>query len=299
MSRLAKHLRSLFSDTAPAAPRGIQIAPAKPLASVSESPPGGGPLPVWTRFYPAGRTVVREGDVGDSMYVIVEGRVAVMRQPDMGADTTVRHLSTGDFFGELSLVTDCRRTASVVAVERTVLLELSRAGLDEAGMRHGIQEAVVRMTCQERLLADAFRDSPLLAELTPELKLELGSAFVPCTVKEGEPILTRGQPGSALYVLLRGRCGVFHTHEDGSTTAYPDLEEGAVFGEVSLLRGRLATATVKAITPCVLLRLERDVFRKYFMGQPALRRALVRLALERLNRTLLLRACGPRAICSY
>ncbi|MCP3144868.1 cyclic nucleotide-binding domain-containing protein [Pyxidicoccus xibeiensis] len=255
-------------------------------------------MPVWTRFYPAGRTVVREGDIGDSMFVIVEGRVAVMRQPDAGSGTTVRELSTGDFFGELALVTDCRRTASVVAVERTVLLEFSRAGLEEAGARHGIQEAVVRMTCQERLLADAFRDTPLLAELSPELKLELGSAFVPCAVEQGELLLTRGKPGTALYVLLRGRCAVFHTHNDGHTTPYPDLEEGAVFGEVSLLRGRPASATVKAATPCTLLRVERDVFRKFFLGEPALRRALVRLGLERMTRTLQVMVRSPYSMCS-
>jgi cAMP-dependent protein kinase regulator len=253
---------------------------------------------VWTRFFPAGQFLVREGEAGASMFLIVEGRVAVMRQPEGGPAKTVGHLSAGDFFGELALVTDCRRTASVMAVEPTVVLELTRAGLDVAGARHGLEEAVVRMTCQERLVTDALRSSPLLAALPPELGVQLGSALVPHAVEAGTPLLTRGTPGDALYILLRGRCAAFHIDEAGETTSYPDLGEGAVFGEVSLLHGQVATATVEAVTPCTLLRLEREVFRKFFLGQPAMRRALVKLGLERVRRTTRMMA-AEQAIYSF
>ncbi len=257
-------------------------------------PPSPAPLPVWPRLYPAGRMVVHEGDPGDSMFLILEGRVAVLRQSGDGAAKTVGELKKGDFFGELALVAGAPRTASVMALEQTVLLELSRVGLAESGARHGLEDTLVRMVCQERLLADALRTSPLLAALPPELGMQLGSALVPCTAAPGEPILTHGRPGDALYVLLRGRCAVFHPDDDGDTTPYPALEEGAVFGEVSLLRSRVATATVKAETPCTLLRLDRDVFTRFFRSQPALRRALVRLGLERVRRTTrLVDARGP------
>jgi cAMP-dependent protein kinase regulator len=292
MSRLASRFLSLFSSLRASSWEGPREAPA------ADRVPTRAPLPVWTRLYPAGRMVVREGDPGDSMFLIVEGRVTVMRQPGRGAERTVGALAPGDFFGELALVTDCHRTASVMAVERTVLLEFSRAGLDVAGSRHGIEEAVVRMACQERLLADAFGTSPLLGALPPELAVQLGSALVPQAVKAGAPILTRGMPGDALYLLLRGRCSVFHTHPDGDVTAFPDLEEGAVFGEVSLLRSRVATATVKALTPCTLLRLDRDVFQKFFAGQPVLRQALVQLGLARVHRTVRLMEGAGRPVDS-
>lgn len=290
MSRLS----SLFPSVSIHAPFPGSGAPSEAVRGL----PSLAPLPVWTRFFPAGQFLVREGEPGESMFLIVEGRVAVMRQPDDGPTKTVGHLSAGDFFGELALVTDCRRTASVMAVERTVVLELTRAGLGAAGARHGLEEAVVRMTCQERLVADAMRTSPLLAALPPELGVQLGSALVPHAVEAGAPLLTRGLPGDALYILLRGRCAAFHTDAEGETTSYPDLEEGAVFGEVSLLRGRVATATVETVTPCTLLRLERDVFRKFFVDQPAMRRALVKLGLERVRRTVRL-VSAEQAIHSF
>ncbi|WP_426746302.1 cyclic nucleotide-binding domain-containing protein [Myxococcus faecalis] len=256
------------------------------IPSRDREPVGRAPLPVWTRFLPAGRVVVREGDPGSSMFVILEGRVGVYRESAGAEARMVGQLSGGHFFGELALMTKCPRTASVVTMERTVLRELTRTGLVLMGARHGLEAPVVEMRCRERLLEDALRSSPLLRGLSPELWAQLGSALVPCSIGAGETLLTRGVPGEALYILLRGRCAVFHTHPDGRVTPYPDMGEGAIFGEVSLLRGRLATATVKTLTPCTLLRLDRDVFRKFFWGQAEIRRALVSLGLERMHRTM-------------
>ncbi|WP_338866175.1 cyclic nucleotide-binding domain-containing protein [Myxococcus stipitatus] len=259
--------------------------PVSPIPSLQ--PMGPAPLPVWTRFLPPGQVVLREGDSGSSMFVILEGKVAVCREPTQRRDArTLAMLSAGDFFGELALMTHCPRMASVVTMERTVVRELSLNGLAVAGPRHGVEAPVVAMRCRERLLGDALRCSPLLSGLSPGLWAQLGGALEPCSVGVGETLLTRGHPGDALYVLLRGRCGVFHTHGDGRITAYPDMVEGDLFGEVSLLRGRLATATVRARTPCTLLRLDQSVFRKLFWGQAEIRRALVSLGLERMHRTM-------------
>ncbi|WP_368670629.1 cyclic nucleotide-binding domain-containing protein [Myxococcus sp. AM011] len=241
---------------------------------------------MWTRFLPAGRVVVREGDPGSSLFVILEGKVGVYREGGAREARMVGHLTSGGFFGELSLLTNCPRTASVVTLERTVLRELSRTGLSLMGARHGLVAPVVAMRGRERLLADALSGSALLNALSPELWTHLGSALEPCSVEAGEQLLTYGSPGEALFILLRGRCGVFHTHADGRTTSYPDMVEGDLFGEVSLLRGRRATATVKTLTPCTLLRLDREVFRKHFWGQAEMRRALVRLGMQRMHRTM-------------
>ncbi|NOK35020.1 cyclic nucleotide-binding domain-containing protein [Corallococcus exercitus] len=265
---------SATSATAPAAgaPADVEGAPAPP--------------PVCTRYLPAGQVVVREGDPGHSMFVVLEGRVAVLRGGDNGANTEVGRLGAGEFFGELALLTGTQRTATIVTVEDAVLLELTQAGVRELGKDYGVKGEQMQVTARERLLADALRSNPLIAALPPEVQHELGDAFVPCTVPAGETLLTRGQPGDALYVLIRGQCEVFHTHGDGRQSPYPTLEEGALFGEISLLRSRLATATVRTVTPCTLLKLERDVFKKAFLGQPDLRGALVRLGLERLKHTM-------------
>jgi len=63
--------------------------------------------------YAAGETVIREGDEGDSFYVIAEGEVEI-RVGDKGQEQVVARLHAGDFFGEMSLMTGEARTATVV-----------------------------------------------------------------------------------------------------------------------------------------------------------------------------------------
>ncbi|WP_164017778.1 cyclic nucleotide-binding domain-containing protein [Pyxidicoccus trucidator] len=279
---LLERLRSLFSATPAPSPAEGGDASAQPAAPGAGEPPP----PVLTRFLQAGEVVVKEGDPGTSMFVVLEGRVGVARESEGREPVVMEQLGAGEFFGELALLTGSPRTASIVALEDAVILELSQTGDRAAWADYGVAGDKVEQAARARLMADAMRSNPLLASLSPELQAELGRSFVPVTVPAGETLLTRGKPGDALYLLLRGQCEVFHTHDDGTQTAYPRLEEGALFGEISLLRSRLATATVRTLTSCTLLKLEREVFEKTIMTQPNLRGALVRLGLQRLKQTV-------------
>ena len=78
-------------------------------------------------LYEAGRTVVRQGDEGDTFFLVSRGRVGVwMGEADNDAQP-VATLDRGQCFGEMSLLTGARRTATVRAVEDTELLLLGKA----------------------------------------------------------------------------------------------------------------------------------------------------------------------------
>ena len=70
-----------------------------------------------------GETVIRAGDKGSSMFVINSGRVQV-QVTDNGRARNVAILKEGDFFGEMALFTREPRTANVVAIEETAVLEI-------------------------------------------------------------------------------------------------------------------------------------------------------------------------------
>jgi ATP-binding cassette subfamily B protein len=84
----------------------------------------------------AGRTVFEEGDAGDRLYVIVRGQVEVVRRGPDGVPHPVSVLEPGDFFGEIALLEEVRRTATVRARTPCLLLTLDRRDfrdlLDEA-----------------------------------------------------------------------------------------------------------------------------------------------------------------------
>jgi CRP-like cAMP-binding protein len=75
------------------------------------------------RVFAPGETVIRTGDEGSSMFVVHEGKVSV-QVAENGKPRTVAMLKEGDFFGEMALFTGEPRTANVVAMEETEVLEI-------------------------------------------------------------------------------------------------------------------------------------------------------------------------------
>jgi CRP-like cAMP-binding protein len=66
------------------------------------------------RTYAADETIVREGSTGTALYIVLKGRARVEREGE-----TIGQLSTGDFFGELALIEEHPRSATIVATEET------------------------------------------------------------------------------------------------------------------------------------------------------------------------------------
>jgi small-conductance mechanosensitive channel/CRP-like cAMP-binding protein len=79
--------------------------------------------------FAAGEAVIRQGDPGTSMYVIEAGRVAVTAVLGSGGPTTLAELGSGDFFGEMSLLTGAARSATVTALDETRLIVIDKEGL--------------------------------------------------------------------------------------------------------------------------------------------------------------------------
>jgi len=73
-----------------------------------------------------GQVIIREGETGDLFYVITEGRVEVIIRDAAGSDVILHEAGPGDFFGELSMLTNEPRSARIRAVEDVTTLVLER-----------------------------------------------------------------------------------------------------------------------------------------------------------------------------
>jgi len=83
------------------------------------------------RTYRRGDVIVRQGQAGESFFVIVRGRVAVTILSPEGREVVLNTLGEGDHFGEMALLDDAPRSASVTAVERSELAVLTREAFFE------------------------------------------------------------------------------------------------------------------------------------------------------------------------
>ena len=80
--------------------------------------------------YPASSTIITEGDEGDLFYIIVRGRVEILKRIG-DQDTRVKILEDGDFFGEIALLSNVPRTATVRTVSPALLISLKRSSFLE------------------------------------------------------------------------------------------------------------------------------------------------------------------------
>ena len=78
------------------------------------------------RRFPKNATVVEEGLAGDYMYIIREGRAKVTKASEDGREKIMNFLETGSFFGDMALLGNSLRSASVKTLEPSRLLALSR-----------------------------------------------------------------------------------------------------------------------------------------------------------------------------
>lgn len=79
--------------------------------------------------FAAGSMVFEEGFSGHSMYVVVQGRFEVFKHVDNGTEAHIAYVDPGEHFGEMALVTDNPRMASIRAVEDSTVLRFTKSAL--------------------------------------------------------------------------------------------------------------------------------------------------------------------------
>jgi serine/threonine-protein kinase len=111
---------------------------------------GGAEFPKTT--FPKGSYIVKEGDKGDAAYIIESGKCDVLKIID-GAVSVMQRIGPGEVFGEMAVLTDSPRTATVLAVEDTTVLVVTRKVFDaELALMKPWMRSVTTM------LATRFRD---------------------------------------------------------------------------------------------------------------------------------------------
>ena len=102
------------------------------------------------RIYHPGDAVVRAGSAGYAFYVLVSGSLSVLV-----SDQKVRQLAPGDFFGEISIIGDGRRSATVTADNEATVLEMFGAQFRELQMELPDVAAMIEKAMAERTARDS------------------------------------------------------------------------------------------------------------------------------------------------
>lgn len=104
--------------------------------------------------FEAGRLVCRQGEAGETMYVVRRGSVKVVRRGEDGVERHLATLGAGHYFGEMALITNKFRRASVVTLEECELLELSKKDLNDFADKYPRFKAALEAYSDARMRRD-------------------------------------------------------------------------------------------------------------------------------------------------
>jgi CRP-like cAMP-binding protein len=218
---------------------------------------------------PARKTILREREPGDALYVVFAGEAEVLKENEAGRAERVAFLRKGDVFGEVALLDRVPRTSTVRARGPVSLLALDRAEFERIVVSW-MGAAAVRNTIQ---VSAFLRRHPLFEDWSPQALLGLSRQFAVQPVRGGEVLIREGHPNSAFYLVLEGSLDVY---KQGALCA--TLGPGDFCGEISLLRDVPATAEVVAQKQGRCLKLPKEQFlefvSRHFLTGLAIERAL-------------------------
>jgi len=199
---------------------------------------------------PAGTTLFREGDVGDSMLIVTAGRVRISTRDSAGRELTLAIFGDGEFFGETGVLTGGPRTADATAEVDSGVLVLRKDEFDKyLAQNPAVMRTMLKVISQRQMVANQrlVEDED---EETAGTKRGSGKIFGVFSPRGGSG---KTMIATNLAVML--------------ARAYPDrvalLDLSVVFGHASVYLGLQPTEGIAAIEPERLENLDRETLNKY------------------------------------
>lgn len=162
--------------------------------------------------------VIEQGAVGDYFYIVEQGHLDCYIQ-----DRKITHYTAGGSFGELALMYNAPRAATIVATTHdTVLWALDRITF---------RTILMENTSRRRKLYESFlRDMPLLRSLEPYERHKIADALESVSFQDGDKVLVQGDVGDRFYMI-----------EEGEALVYQDNKKINRLGRAAYFGGKMSS----------------------------------------------------------
>ena len=240
---------------------------------------------IQSQTFPKGSLICREGEGGDSLFVISRGEVSITKQMPEGREVRIRNLRDGDFFGEFGFFIDQKRHATVRAITECEILEISRNALNKMIEIHPRLNEVLQNFFKERILDNFFALSPIFSSLASSERGEFMKRFHLREIPEGTTLFKGGDPPASFYMVRSGEVEIFTQNRHGKKVSLALLESGNFFGEIGPLFDKPRTANARTTRPTELMEITKEDFNACLLRFPNLQTKLKEISLKRLSQT--------------
>ncbi|KAB8576224.1 hypothetical protein FH972_025752 [Carpinus fangiana] len=202
--------------------------------------------------------IIEQGDAGDYFYVVEKGTFDIYVNPSgkiesgaQGLGNKVATISSGGSFGELALMYNAPRAATVISTEPSTLWQLDRVTFRRILMDNAFQ--------RRRLYESFLAEVPLLSGLTDYERSKIADALNTQKFEPGATIIQEGDPGESFFLLEEGEAEVFRKGQSEPVASY---KRGAYFGELALLDNKPRAASVISKSAVKLATLGKEGFQR-------------------------------------
>ncbi|KAM9727548.1 cGMP-dependent protein kinase 1 isoform 1-T1 [Menidia menidia] len=197
--------------------------------------------------------IIKEGDVGSLVYVMEDGKVEVTKE-----SLKLCTMGPGKVFGELAILYNCTRTATVKTLTNVKLWAIDRQCFQTIMMRTGLIKHTEYM--------EFLKSVPTFHGLQEDILSKLADVLEETHYEDGEYIIRQGARGDTFFIISKGKVNV--TREElpnGDPVYLRSLGKGEWFGEKALQGEDIRTASVIAAEAVTCLVIDRDSF-KHLIG---------------------------------
>jgi ATP-binding cassette, subfamily B, bacterial HlyB/CyaB len=228
-------------------------------------------------FLRTGDTLFERGDPGDALYVVASGRARVIGTDAAGREISLSVLKRGEHFGDIALLSDVARTATVRAAEDLVLLRLDRRDFLDYLERHPHVRLALERFLKDFSTRDFLRQFTAMSAVPAALLRQVMEQLEERSVAAGTVVVRQGEPADSFFIV---REGMFQAvkRENGAEQVVNAIGPGEFFGELGLMNGSGRSATVIARSEAKLYALSRIAFEKIVEGSPEFRNRLEHVA---------------------
>lgn len=201
-----------------------------------------------------GDTAIREGDTGDYFYIVESGQYEVLKKIE-GQDKKVFEYNNQGIFGELALMYNCPRAATVRALTPGTLWAVDRMTF---------RRIIITNTARTRALYESFLlKVPLFENLTSGERSLIADCLVSVTFHDGDIVLRQGEVGDKFFLIEKGEAVATQIlPETGDNVVVGRMKAGQYFGERALITNQPRAATVKAVGELKGAAMDRAAFER-------------------------------------
>ncbi|CAG8711870.1 11077_t:CDS:2, partial [Acaulospora morrowiae] len=182
--------------------------------------------------------VIVQGGIGDFFYVVETGTFDVYVSKNGAFPELVNGYGPGGSFGELALMYNAPRAATIIATSEAVLWALDRVTF---------RRILMENTSRKRKMYESFLEEvPILVSLEPYERHKIADALESLYFEDSELVIKQGDIGNNFYLIEAGEARVTKIDEDGIEHELPGLHKGDYFGELALLNNKPRAVNIRA-----------------------------------------------------